>query len=83
MILENKLVDPIQQDLASMVTSACSQCRFHVLITLTVQRQMPDGSVMRSKLSFVDLADTSIGMILLSMAKTWEHILHDHLGNRH
>lgn len=57
---ESKLVELTQQGLARRtVASTCmnlASSRSHCLITLTVQRHLPDGTVMHGKLVLVDLA---------------------------
>ncbi len=72
MITEKEPVDLSKQGLARRIMASTSMnaasSRPYVLITLTVQRQMPDGSVTRSKLAFVNLG----GTIQSSKAKGWE-----------
>ncbi len=57
---ETELVELTQQGLARRTVASTSMnaasSRSHCLITLTVQRHLPDGSVMHGKLTLVDLA---------------------------
>ena len=61
---ESELVELTQQGLARRtVASTCMNAvssRSHCLITLTVQRHLPDGSVMHGKLTLVDLAGKTL-----------------------
>lgn len=74
-------MDLTQQGLASCIVACtnmiAASSRSHVLINLTVERHLPDGSVTRGMLFFVDLA----GIFQFSIAKTWDNLLHDHLGS--
>ena len=60
----SELVGLAQQGLARRTVASTSMnaasSLFHCLITLTVQRHLPDGSVTHGKLTLVDLA----GMIV-------------------
>ena len=59
---ERKLEQLTQQGLARRTVASTSMnaasSRSHCLITLTVQRHLPDGSVMHGKLTLVKLAGT-------------------------
>ena len=64
---EGELAALTQQGLSRRtVASTCMNAgssRSHCLITLTVQRHLPDGAVMHGKLTLVDLAGLKIGAI--------------------
>ena len=71
---EAKLLDLTRQNLARNIVADTSMQaasdRSHCLITLTVCRHLPDGPVMRGKLTFVKLA----GEIQSTTTTTHEHL---------
>ncbi len=57
MSAKGPLVDLTQQGLARQVAASIhASSRSHVLITFTVERHLPGGSVMHGKLTLVKLA---------------------------
>lgn len=67
---ESNLVELTQQALAKRTVASTStgspdaaSDRSHCLITLTVERHLPDGSVMHGKLTLVDLAGMNLYLV--------------------
>ena len=72
---EGELEALTQQGLARRtVASTCmnaASSRSHCLITLTVQRRLPDGGLLHGKLTLVDLAGRFLLLVIPLLLRMW------------